>query len=221
MRITLLALALLTTLGAPARAQEDVAAKAAACSSIADSLQRLTCFDKAFPAGIAAPAVAPAAEGPPTTVEAPVPTAASVWEVEATKSAIDDSPSITALLMPTDTSSTGVGDGGLAIILRCVENTTSVVLSTTMFMVEENVSVTIRIDDKPAQTSSWGRSTNYKAVGLWNGSKAIPFVRELATASKLVVRVQESDRVDGEFELGNVGAVAQQVADACNWDMEG
>ena len=221
MRRTVLALALTMAVGAPVSAQEDLAAKAATCSSIADSLQRLTCFDAAFPAGTVAQAETPAAESQPATTEADVPTVASVWDVEATKSAIDDSPSVTALLMPTETSSTGVGDGGLAIILRCVENTTSVVLSTNMFMVAENVSVTTRIDDKPAQTSSWGRSTNYKAVGLWNGSKAIPFVRELATASTLVIRVQESDRIDGEFELGDVRAVAQQVADACNWDLEG
>ncbi|MET3926681.1 type VI secretion system-associated protein TagO [Devosia sp. 2618] len=199
--------------------QDDPSTKAATCSAITDSLARLTCFDRIFPAG----AVASLDQSNSTTGETDsgsvVATSPSAWEVESTKSAIDDSPSVTALLMPMTSSGTGIGDGGLAIILRCVENTTSVVLSTTMFMTSENVEVTIRLDDLPAQTTSWVRSTNYKALGLWNGSKAIPFVRDLASASKLVVRVQERDRLDAEFALTDVRSVAAQVAAACNWNL--
>jgi len=220
MKILMLAAMVASTaaLVAPVAAQDDLASKASTCSAIADSLARLTCFDKVFPAG-ADVANPPAAND---QAEAPEPpTTASPWIIEASKSAIDDSPSITALLLPIDQSGTGIGGCEIAIMLRCVENTTSVVISTNMFMIPDNISVTTRLDDEPAQTSKWGRSTSYKAVGLWNGAKAIPFVRELAKASKLVVRVQDSDRVDGEFDLGDVRSVAQQVADACGWNLGG
>lgn len=206
----------LLSLSAPVAAQDDLAAKAATCAAIADSLARLTCFDKAFPASEMANMVAGTADG--DQEQAPA-TATTAWEVEATKSALDDSPTVTALLMPASSSGTGFGDSTMALMLRCMENTTSVVLSTTMFMTSENVQVTVRLDDQPAETTSWGRSTNYKAVGLWSGAKAIPFVRNLASASRLVVRIQERDRLDAEFELADVQSVAAQVASACNWSL--
>lgn len=205
----------LLSLSAPVAAQDDLAAKARTCSAISDSLARLTCFDKAFPASEMTDEVA----GADNRDQAPEPAITTAWEVEATKSALDDSPTVTALLMPSSSSGTGVGEGSMALMLRCVENTTSVVLSTTMFMTNDNIQVTVRIDDQQAQTTSWGRSTNYKAVGLWNGAKAIPFVREIANASRLVVRIQERDRLDAEFDLGDVRSVAAQVASACNWDL--
>ncbi|WP_461382582.1 type VI secretion system-associated protein TagO [Devosia indica] len=205
----------LLSLSAPVAAQDDLAAKAATCAAISDSLARLTCFDKAFPASEMANMVANTADEDNEQASA----ITTAWEVEATKSALDDSPTVTALLMPSSSSGTGIGDSTMALMLRCMENTTSVVLSTTMFMVEDNVQVTVRLDDQPAQTTSWGRSTNYKAVGLWSGAKAIPFVREVANASRLVVRIQERDRLDAEFELADVQSVAAQVASACNWSL--
>lgn len=195
-----------------AGAQGDLATRAAACSGISDSLARLICFDKIFPANVAN-AVGPSPDALP---KAPI---SRTWEVEASTSAVDDSPSVVAALMPKSATGTGFGTPSLVVVLRCVENTTSVVLSTSMFMTEENVPVTIRLDDRPAAKTSWGRSTNYKALGLWNGTTAIPFIRELASASRLVVRVEERDRVDGEFELGEIREVAEQVAKACNWTL--
>lgn len=205
----------LLSLSAPVAAQDDLAAKAATCTAISDSLARLTCFDKAFPASDMASIVAGTADGD----QGQAPAITTAWEVEATKSALDDSPTVTALLMPSSSSGTGIGDSTMALMMRCMENTTSVVLSTTMFMTNDNIQVTVRLDDQPAQTTSWGRSTNYKAVGLWSGTKAIPFVREIANASRMVVRIQERDRLDAEFDLGDVRSVAAQVASACNWEL--
>ena len=179
------------------------------CARIDDSLRRLLCFDRLFPrldedqAAEANPDAGPVEQ----------------WVVEEERSPIDDSPKVTAGLAPKEVSSTGIRDGSMFLIMRCSENTTSVIFSTDMFMLNETVAVTTRFGKEPATTTQWGRSTNYQAVGLWSGSQAIPFIRRLVNHETLVVRIQDRDQLNAEFELGNVREVAQKIADACNWDL--
>lgn len=191
----------------PAHGQ-DVAEKGEVCSRVEDSLQRLSCFDRAFPRGAAGKVVTPDVET--GIVE-------DGWDIESTKSAIDDSPSVVAILEPHDVSGTGIGESYMGLIVRCTENTTSVVLGTSMFMTGDTARVTVRVDDAPASSSAWPISTSYKAVGLWTGSKAIPFIKSIAEAEKLVVRVEAKDRIDAQFALGDVKSVAEQISAACNW----
>lgn len=178
---------------------------------IADSLQRLTCFDAAFPkAGIAAlPTVGAEAQAEPAT-------GFGSWQVEREKSAIDDSPKITAYLAPNEAQS-----GGLfakALIVRCVENTTSVIVATDDFQIgAETGGITYRIDSSPAVTARWAMSDNNSAMGLWNGSTAIPFLKSLRDAKKLAVRTEMQKRVDMTFDVTGISAVLDEVAKACNW----
>lgn len=181
------------------------------CAQVIDSLARLTCFDKIFPREQNAAGdgqVKP--EGDNKSLVK--------WEIEEDNSAIDDSKKIAAWIAPTKATYTGVGKPEVFLLLRCSENKTTAVLSTNMFMVSENAEVTVRIDRDTAETSNWERSTNYKAVGLWSGTQAIPFIKKLTNGQKLAVRVQERDRVDAEFDLGNVNEVASKIAAACSWN---
>jgi type VI secretion system protein VasI len=195
----------------PSIAQEDLgaAARAAFCSTVEDSVARLACFDKAFPRGEFASS---AAAQPPKAVQAP-----AEWSVETGKSAVDGSPMIVAMLTPTEASGAGIGRGSIALVLRCAQNTTSVSFSTDMTMTEDTVPVTISIDGAPADSSSWSRSETGNSFGLWRGAAAIPFIRSLPDNGRLVVRIGEPGRVDAQFDVGNVGDVKQQVAEACEW----
>ncbi|MCZ8547649.1 type VI secretion protein [Mesorhizobium qingshengii] len=192
--------------GAVAAPQADQIASAALCSAIPDSLARLTCFDRVFPKG-----------SPTAAVDKPNPTPSpNAWDIKREKSAIDDSPTVVASLTPTETSGSGIGNSEMWLLARCSENITSVVLATNMFMTD-SPKVTIRIGESPAKTTVWVRSTNYKSAGLWNGSEAIPFLKSLKNGVKLVVRVEEKDRLDGTFNLGNVEDVTAEIAAACKW----
>lgn len=194
----------------PAIAQEDLGAatRAAFCSTVEDGVARLACFDKAFPRGEFASS---AAAQPPKAVEAP-----TKWSVEVGKSAVDGSPMFVAMLSPTEASGAGIGRGSIALVLRCAQNTTSVSFSTDAPMMEDTVPVTISIDGAPAVSSSWSRSETGNSVGLWRGATAIPFIRSLRD-NGLAVRIGEPGRVDAQFNVGNVGDVAQQIAEACEW----
>ena len=194
----------------PSIAQEDLGAatRAAFCTTVEDSVARLACFDKAFPRGEYASS---AAAQPPEAVQAP-----SEWSVEVGRSAVDGSPTLVAMLTPTEASGAGIGRG-LALVLQCAQNTTSVSFSTDMPMTEDKVPVTISINDTPADSSSWLRSEIGNSVGLWRGAAAIPFIRSLPDNGRLVVRIGEPAQVDAQFDVGNIGDVTQQIAEACGW----
>jgi type VI secretion system protein VasI len=75
----------------------------------------------------------------------------------------------------------------------------------------------VRVGEEPAKTERWSRATNYKAVGLWSGGGAIPFMKALKDNARLAVRIQDKDRVDAEFDLGNVSAQVEKIRDHCKW----
>lgn len=189
--------------GTPSAA--DQLADAKTCSTMTDSLQRLTCFDRIFPPGTA-----------PPLAEAPNPTSSSSWEITRERSAIDDSPKVIAVLRPSDTTEIGILAGRVALLFRCIENTTSVLISTGSFMADAP-QVTIRFDANPARTTRWDVSSNYQAVGLWSGGEAIPFLKQIRNGQKMVVRVQGRERTDATFELGTAEPLIDEIAKACNW----
>lgn len=203
--------------GSPAHGQD--AAKA--CSVIEDSLQRLTCFDKLFPRDAAASSTtttggeikADEAKTTEPTEEAGV----SAWQVEKEKSPLDDSVVYTAYLPAKTASMTGIGKGEAFLVLRCAENTTSAVFSTSLFMMDEKPSVTIRIGEEKAATTRWTRSTSYKSAGLWTGAQAIPFIKSLPDNARLVLRITDNDRLDAEFNLGDVSKPAAKIREHCKW----
>lgn len=208
-----LAVSLLAVGGAAAQSPDNRLTQAAICSLVPDSLVRLNCFDKVFPKG-GVPAL-------DTEADVPAPAGGSpgygIWQVDETKSAIDDSPTVFAYLQPTRDAGFTVLPRGL--ILRCMENTTSVILATDTFAIgTETGTVTARIDDQPARVERWEMSTDNQSVGLWSGSKAIPFMKELRDSKKLAFRVELRERTDLVFEdVTGIAAVVDRIAEACRW----
>ncbi|MDT6940773.1 type VI secretion system-associated protein TagO [Brucella pseudogrignonensis] len=177
------------------------------CSAIGDSLQRLTCFDKLFPKSEVAEQKAEAAEGESDLAR---------WEITEEKSPIDESPRITAFITPKSTGSSKPLLGEPSIVLRCYDKKTSVVYLHNQFGMNDQTGVTYRIGSEPAKTEKWSRSDNYRAVGLWSGNKAVPFIKKLKNGETLAIQT-DNPRSEAVFDLGNVEEVAAKLAAACNW----
>ncbi len=180
------------------------------CARLEDSLQRLTCFDKMFPKGAGDKTQA---ESAPNSQ----PGNGLRWEVQEEVSPVDDSKTVKAALLPEKSTSSGFNNASAYLIMSCREQTTSFIISTEMFMTSEEPTVTTRVGDLPAVSGKWSRATNYKAVGLWNGKQAIPFIKSLKDNERLFVRLEDKDRVDAEFNLSNVSEVIEKVKSACKW----
>jgi len=182
------------------------------CSSLPGADERLACFDKIFPkanAGdVSSAASEPAQDAKPTS---------SLWRITESASPLDDSPSVVAILLPQESSSTGIGEASAYLIAACRENITSLIIKTEMFMTADAPSVTIRIGSQPATKSNWGRSSDYKAVGLWNGKDAIPFLKSLKDDEKMFLRLEDRNRVEATFNLSRVSEVVEKISQKCKW----
>jgi type VI secretion system protein VasI len=180
-----------------------------------DSLQRLNCYDRIFPVGQSDD---PAEE--PETILVDQGGEEARWVIYEDKSPLDDSPSVSAQLLPETVSSTEIGEGKMVLILRCRENTTNVIFATGMFMSGDYAQVTTRLGEQKAKASKWEISSNYSAVALWSGAQAIPFIKSLLDEKKLVVRVESRNRTDAQFNLGGTREAAEKIAAACNWKLD-
>lgn len=176
------------------------------CSAIGDSLQRLTCFDKLFPKG-----EKPAAENTTDKVSSP-----SNWDISEDRSPIDDSLRIAAFLLPRDAEKQMRLLGGPSLLLRCRDNTTSVVYTTGRFSANDHIKLTYRISDEAPKTETWTSSTDRQALGLWDGGKAIPFLKLLKNGQTLAIQTANPS-TEAVFDLGDVEAVVSKISDACNW----
>lgn len=192
-------------------AQDPSVLAARLCAGIAEPTNRLRCYDTAFPRAAAAP---PAAEEPPQAEDS------ASWDVLEESSPIDDSKTISAFLNAASIQYTGIGSADAGLLLRCKEHRTFAIITTSMFMTSEQVDVTVRIGSADARKFRWDRATNYKAVGLWSGQQAIPFIRSLIGADKLAIRIQDRDRLDATFSLGDLHPVVVKLAAACDWPPE-
>ncbi len=189
------------------------------CSAIEDSLQRLTCFDKLFPRDNADASPANTADEKKSEEATPTPATQTVsaWRGQEEKSPLDDSVIYTTYLTASSASTTGMGRAEAYLVLRCAENTTTAVFSTSLFMMDDNPTVTVRIGQDKATTTRWTRSTSYKSAGLWNGATAIPFIKALPDNERLVVRIEDRDRLDAEFNLGAVSGEVEKLRSHCKW----
>lgn len=171
----------------------------ALCRSIKDSLARLTCYDNL--AGKVSPGVA----------SAPVePKPEQLWQVNESKSPLDDSPQVIAGLPALD------GDGGL--FLRCRENKTDAFVSPKTYIGSSNdaVKVQFRIGTSGVRESRWGGSVNGRSAFVLS---PVQFIRELPNDTKLFVRLFDFRGVphDSTFELGDVASVRDRIATVCKW----
>ena len=168
------------------------------CSVIEDDAQRLSCFDVLFPK---ANTVIPVEN----------------WEISETRSPIDDSLQISALLFPKGSENKIAMLNSVALGLRCKSGITTAIISTGTSSAAESAKVTYSLGDDPALTSTWDRSANFMSVGLWSEEDAIPFIKKLKNNGTLFVRL-DNPPMDAVFDLANVEDVISSISTACQWD---
>lgn len=108
-----------------------------------------------------------------------------------------------------------------SLYVRCLENKTSIFISFDAYLDMSEKSVRYRIDDLPPQTGSWLASTDNKAIGLWSGSSAIPFIRQILDHDRLLFRFTpfSSNSIEMTFDIRGLRAEAEELAAACGWKL--
>ena len=106
------------------------------------------------------------------------------------------------------------------MVMRCQRNTTSLYIIHGDYEINDTMSVAWRIDDAKPKTVRWTSSSDHKAVGLWSGGGAIPFLRGLQAGKRLTLRIRgRSDTYDLEYDLTGLQEGLSKVAETCNWEI--
>jgi len=105
------------------------------------------------------------------------------------------------------------------LMIRCRENTTSVIFLFDEYLGLDSTKVQYRIDKEPAVTKAMSISTNNKSAGLWNGNSAIPFAKSLFGKYQLAVRVTPYGENPREmtFTIAELDRQIQPLREACGW----
>ena len=144
------------------------------------------------------------------------------WLVRKETSDIDDSQNV-FMTISSNEKVLGPFSNGSApaqILIRCMENTTSVVLIMNdhfLSDIQGYGAVTYRLDEKKAANKRLQVSTDNKALGLWNGGSAIPFSKALFDHSNLLVKVTPFNEspVTVNFDITGLEDAIAPLREAC------
>ncbi len=144
------------------------------------------------------------------------------WSIRTSTNAIDDSKIV---LVSTNRSVVGSDNYGnsitASVLLRCMENTTSLILNTSEFMSDTQGfgRVDFRVDDKKAQRLNMIGSTDNRALGLWNGRRSIPVIKSMFDGEKLTLRFTpyNENPITATFNIQGVENAVAELRETCNW----
>jgi len=148
----------------------------------------------------------------------------SPWRVNQWTSEMDDSPavSLTTNSLGIYSGAYGGRAGPATLILRCLENTTSMYVKMNghfLADIQGYGNVTYRVDDLQARTARMKESTDNEALGLWSGGQSIPVVRQLIGHDQVVMRITPYNQssVSVTFPIRDLEEKIQPLREACNW----
>ena len=188
-----------------------IAEDVAECAQLTNDLDRLACYDIAS-------GRTPRLHDVATDTE-------TDWDVRIETSAFDDTTTVFISVNSEEPLTCGHGlNGGqpATLMLRCTENTTSMFLATDCHLASGHGgygNIDLRIDDEAAFDLSFEASTNNRALGLWNGGRAIGPIKRLLGADRLLMRftpyAENAQTV--KFPISGLDEAIIPLREACNW----
>lgn len=146
------------------------------------------------------------------------------WEVKSDVSALDDSKSVFVSLSSENQIPTvyTLSSGPAILLLRCQEGTTSVLfgfMDHFMADIQGYGRIDFRIDAAKGSRLSAEADTSNKFLGLWSGKRAIPFIKSLFGAKKLLIRATPFNEAPLEvtFNVTNTEPAVAELRKACRW----
>lgn len=178
------------------------------CAGIEPDLDRLACYDKEV-------------GRTPTATALP---AKGKWQVRSEKSAITDKTDVFMSVVSTEIIDCGFNRGGqIRLTLRCMDDATSVIFDTGCHMASSDYNnyghVTYRTDADKAQVARMDASTNNQALGLWNGGRSIPMIKNMLGKSEMIVKMTpySENPFTATFEIGGLDQSIKPLREACAW----
>jgi type VI secretion system protein VasI len=111
--------------------------------------------------------------------------------------------------------------GPMRIFLQCRENITLfyVTFNDHFMSDHQHGKVIYRLDEKPAGEKNMRESTDHKALGLWNGGASIPFIKQMFSHEKLLIRAtpHSESPVTATFAISGLENAIKPLRENCGW----
>ncbi len=148
----------------------------------------------------------------------------SAFRTRKSRSLVDDSPSVFITAYSNENLPMGryKDAGRLELMMRCLENTTSFILSHGDAFFADTAGfgkVRFRLDDDRAFSRNMVERSDNQGLGLWSGRRSIPIIRDMFGHDRLLVEIQpynESPRTF-TFNISNLEDAVRPLREACNW----
>jgi type VI secretion system protein VasI len=180
------------------------AAGLADCAAVEKAVERLGCFDKL------ARAAAGARNDP------------GVWTLDATPSRLN--PDLTDLVLWTGALNPVPGPGGgpvhPVLLLRCRQGEMAVVFDFGNFVGGGAVRIEYRIGGGAVLAGDVTVAPDHRRFGVWEGDRAIGFIRALYGQPQLRLRVAPAagDPLIAAFDLAGLEEAIVPLKDSCGWE---
>lgn len=180
------------------------------CKSMADSTQRLSCYDNLFERKIESKSDEKIT---------------GKWVIKEEISPIDDSKTVTIILEADTPIQTRYNKSTPYLVIRCQENETEMYIGFNTFLGSNAIYPTTRIDSEKAVSDvKWDISNSNKAM-FYNGSnnkqyvKVTDFLKKLQTKNKFFVQVipYSENAVNTTFTIKGLDEAIKPLRSACNW----
>lgn len=179
------------------------------CREIENDLDRLACFDRVS-------GRTPISSGPESK---------GAWTISTRTSELKDTTDVFMRVESNDSVSCRFGNRDkITLMIRCMENTTAVIFITpgchmTSSDYNDYGHVEYRIDSRKAKKARMEESTNNRSLGLWSGSRAIPFAKEMFGAQSLIARITpyNENPFTVTFNISGLEEAIKPLRTSCNW----
>ncbi|HBH5395657.1 TPA: hypothetical protein KTV76_001834 [Escherichia coli] len=108
------------------------------------------------------------------------------------------------------------------LVIECEANKTKMFVAWHNMIADagDTTSIKYRIGKHKAVATEWERSTNYKALGLWNGKNAIPMIKKMVNEKQFIIEVipEAGDIEKAVFNIDGLYNHIDKVKNACNWN---
>ncbi len=187
------------------------------CSAIYDGVKRLACFDELVKADQRI-----ADQNSTKKLDADE-IKSKNWTRSISQSKIDDSETVT---LETDSKNSVPGrfkrEATPTLMIRCLEGKTSFYISFDGLFVSDTSNygqLTIRVDKEKPFVQKTTVSSSNKALGLWNGSTSIPFIKKLFDKETLLVQVTPFNEspITLSFDISGLQNEIEPLRKACKW----
>lgn len=103
------------------------------------------------------------------------------------------------------------------LFIRCMENKTNLLIAFDRYTTD-NQNMRYKLDDGPIQKQWVEVMRGGDGIGIWSGSRAIPFVKTMFGKERMVIAYNTySGPVEFTFNISGLRSRIDKVANACGW----